>query len=146
MKDDPTMCMKTQDRATKCPSENAFFDQTGAILTSLGTVVEPCGGNDLLHSPMFQTGQASTRRGGLECGSSSKRGPTKQVYGRCAEKKILKKYVRSRNVYENKGTQDTMPEKKHTFRSQFSTFTPNRALFCRKLLPCNDELPDQFGF
>ena len=27
-----------------------------------------------------------------------------------ARKKDVKKYVRSRNVYENKGSQDTMPE------------------------------------
>ena len=33
------------------------------------------------------------------------------------EKKMLKKYVRSLNVYENKGTQDTMPEKKGAFMS-----------------------------
>ena len=38
-------------------------------------------------------------------------------YRRCAAKKMLNKYVRSLNVYENKGTQDTMPERNQTFRS-----------------------------
>ena len=34
MQDDPTMCMKTQGRATECPSTKShFFDQIGAVLT-----------------------------------------------------------------------------------------------------------------
>ncbi len=61
-------------------------------------------------------------------------------------KKDVKKCVRSRNMYENKGTQDTMSENNQTFRPQFSTFTSNRTLFCRKLLLLDDGFSDQFGF
>ncbi len=36
--------------------------------------------------------------------------PAVANFGQVSRKKMLKKYVRSRNVYENKGTQDTMSE------------------------------------
>ena len=59
---------------------------------------------------------------------------------------MLKKYERSLNVYENKGTQDTMPEKNQTFMSKIRTFLFNRGLFCRKMQILNESLSDQFGF
>ena len=47
---------------------------------------------------------------------------------------------------ENKGSQDTMPEKNQTYSSSVSTFTSNRALFCRKMQILNDSLAGPFGF
>ena len=61
-------------------------------------------------------------------------------------KKVLQKYVRSRNLYENKGTPDTVPEKNRTFMYLIRTFSSNRGLFCRKLRLLKDSMPNQFGF
>ncbi len=55
-------------------------------------------------------------------------------------------YVRSRNVYENKGTPDTMSERNRTFVSNFRAFLFNWCPFCRKVQILNDKLADQFGF
>ena len=48
-------------------------------------------------------------------------------------KNNFKYYVRSRNVHENKGSQDIVPEKNQTFRSLFSTFYRNGSVFCTTL-------------
>jgi hypothetical protein len=46
-----------------------------------------------------------------------KRPPSVAEFRQWEEKKMLKKYVQSLNVYENKHTQDTMPEKNQRFMS-----------------------------
>jgi len=51
--------------------------------------------------------------------------PSVAEFRQWEEKKMLKKHVQSLNVYENKHTQDTMPEKNQTFMSKFRTFLFN---------------------
>src|SRR5208283_3150360 len=51
------------------------------------------------------------------------------------------KYVRSRNVYENKGNTDSMSEKSRTFSAKYRTFWSNRHGFCRKKGLGDDNLP-----
>jgi len=57
------------------------------------------------------------------------------------EIKIKNKYVRSRNVYENKQGYDKMPEKIRTFMSKIRTFSSNQHEFCRNKRLCDDNLP-----
>ena len=48
-------------------------------------------------------------------------------------KKDVKRYERSRNVYENKQSTDDLPENKATFFHDFHTFYANAPVFCRIL-------------
>ena len=44
---------------------------------------------------------------------------------------MLKEYVRSRNVHENKERQDHLSETKATFLRNFRTFNRKEPVFCR---------------
>ena len=49
-------------------------------------------------------------------------------------------YVQSRNMHENKGNIDEMPELKRTFMDKSRTFTAVRHEFCRQKRLCDGNL------
>jgi len=97
--------MKKQGRSTECPSTKlAFWHENAGLAAIIGVRTQG------MDTP---APEELTLRG--------RRGP---FSGR-ASKNNFKIYVRSRNIYENKGSQDIMSEKKRAFRSEFSTFCTN---------------------
>jgi hypothetical protein len=142
MQDDPTMCMKKQGLATESRSRNHTFSiklerterHYGRFSSLAGAVI---GGGRRELSPPANPRYSVAREGrpSSKCGPVVVRDGREKLAGgksrqnrsalRTLYSKKINKYVRSRNVYENKRTQDTMPEENQTFRSNFSTFLFN---------------------
>ena len=100
------------------PPSQATFGQLEANRGE--RIYEPCEATMFMNNKdvTLKPRQSAQPSSLAETTSAKTAGPTKQVcVTDAASKKNSFLYVRSRNVYENKGQQDTMPEQKQTFWS-----------------------------